>query len=72
VVRNDIHFANECKLDANNKHLYVVQTAGRNVVRFAIQQDGELTDRMASPSTASEICGALPLQRRHLRQHTRG
>lgn len=45
IVADNIHFANECKLDANEEHLYVVQTAGRSIVRFKIQEDGSLTDR---------------------------
>lgn len=45
IVADGIHFANECKLDANEEFLYVAQTAGRNVVRFRIQPDGSLTDR---------------------------
>ena len=45
VVADEIHFSNECKLDATEEHLYVVQTCGRNVVRFKIQPNGDLTDR---------------------------
>jgi sugar lactone lactonase YvrE len=45
IVADGIQFSNECKLDATEEWLYVVQTAGRNVVRFRIQPDGSLTDR---------------------------
>lgn len=45
VVADGIHFSNECKLDANEEHLYVVQTCGRNIVRFRILPNGDLTDR---------------------------
>lgn len=45
VVADGIHFSNECKLDATEEHLYVVQTCGRNIVRFKVQQNGDLTDR---------------------------
>ena len=45
IVADNIHFANECKLDAAEEYLYVVQTAGRSILRFRIQEDGTLTDR---------------------------
>ena len=45
IVADGIHFANECKLDANEEYLYVAQTAGRSVVRFRIGPDGSLSDR---------------------------
>lgn len=45
VVAEGIHFSNECKLDASEEHLYVVQTCGRNIVRFRILPNGDLTDR---------------------------
>jgi sugar lactone lactonase YvrE len=45
LVADGIHFANECKLDAKEEHLYVVQTCGRNVLRFRIEDDGSLRDR---------------------------
>src|SRR5215213_5255401 len=37
VVADGLRFANECKLDANEEHIYVVQTRGRNVLRFRIE-----------------------------------
>lgn len=45
IVADGIHFSNECKLDADEEHLYVAQTAGRSVVRFRIEPDGSLTHR---------------------------
>ncbi|MEM7542431.1 MAG: SMP-30/gluconolactonase/LRE family protein [Pseudomonadota bacterium] len=45
VVADGIHFTNECKLDAKEEYLYVVQTCGRNVLRFRIEDDGSLTER---------------------------
>lgn len=30
IVADDVHFSNECKLDANEEWLYVVQTCGRD------------------------------------------
>ncbi|MDP7169597.1 MAG: SDR family NAD(P)-dependent oxidoreductase, partial [Nitrospinota bacterium] len=37
VVADNLHFTNECKLDAREEYLYVVQTCGRNVVRYRIE-----------------------------------
>lgn len=45
VVAEGIRFANECKLDAAEEYLYVVQTTGRNVIRFRIEGNGDLVDR---------------------------
>lgn len=45
IVADGLHFTNECKLDANEEHLYVVQTCGRNVVRFRIGANGDLSHR---------------------------
>ncbi len=36
IVADDVHFSNECKLDANEEWLYVVQTCGRNIARYKI------------------------------------
>ncbi|MGR9090836.1 MAG: SMP-30/gluconolactonase/LRE family protein [Gammaproteobacteria bacterium] len=45
IVADGLHFTNECKLDAGEEYLYVVQTCGRNVVRFRIGANGDLSDR---------------------------
>lgn len=45
VVADGLAFANECKLDAAEEYIYVVQTCGRNVLRFRIEADGGLADR---------------------------
>ena len=45
VVADGIHFANECKLDATEEHLYVVQTAGRSILRFDVAENGDLSNR---------------------------
>jgi gluconolactonase len=42
IVTDDVHFSNECKLDANEEWLYVVQTCGRNIARYRIADDGSL------------------------------
>lgn len=45
IVADGLHFTNECKLDAREEYLYVVQTCGRNVVRFRIGPNGDLSAR---------------------------
>ena len=45
IVADDLHFTNECKLGADETYLYVVQTCGRNVVRFRVHANGDLSDR---------------------------
>tara|TARA_Y100000590_G_scaffold464640_1_gene634590 strand:- start:6973 stop:8034 length:1062 start_codon:yes stop_codon:yes gene_type:complete len=42
IVADDVHFSNECKLDAKEEYLYVVQTCGRNIARYKIANDGSL------------------------------
>jgi gluconolactonase len=45
VVADGLRFANECKLDAAEEFIYVVQTCGRNILRFRIEENGDLSDR---------------------------
>ena len=45
VVAENVHFANECRLDANEEYLYVAQTCGRNVARYRIKPNGDLGDK---------------------------
>jgi len=45
IVADDVQFSNECKLDAREEFLYVVQTTGRNVARYHIRADGSLGDK---------------------------
>ena len=45
TVADGLRFTNECKLDAAEQYLYVVQTCGRNVVRFKIREDSSLGNR---------------------------
>ena len=45
IVADDVHFSNECKLDANEEWLYVVQTCGRNIARYRIGEDGSLSGK---------------------------
>lgn len=44
VVADGVHFSNECKLDAKEEYLYVVQTCGRNIARYRIKPNGDLGD----------------------------
>jgi gluconolactonase len=44
IVADNLHFTNECKLDAREEYLYVVQTCGRNVVRYRITASGDLSN----------------------------
>lgn len=51
IVADDVHFSNECKLDADEEYLYVVQTCGRNIARYKIADDGSLgTKQIHGPS----------------------
>ncbi len=45
VVADGLRFANECRLDAAEEYIYVVQTCGRNILRFRVHEDGTLSDR---------------------------
>ena len=45
IVADDVHFSNECKLDANEEYRYVVQTCGRNIARYKIGSDGSLSNK---------------------------
>jgi sugar lactone lactonase YvrE len=45
IVRDDIYFTNEIRLDADEQFLYVAETMLSHIVRFRVQSDGSLTDR---------------------------
>lgn len=45
VVRDDIYFTNEIRLDANEEFLYVAETMKSRILRFRVQPDGSLSDR---------------------------
>lgn len=45
IVADNVHFSNECKLDAKEEYLYVVQTCGRNIARYRIAPNGDLGDK---------------------------
>jgi len=42
IVADDVHLSNECRLDANEEYLYIVQTCGRNIARYKVGADGSL------------------------------
>ncbi len=44
IVAEGLAFANEIRLDADERHLYVAETTGRCVRRFRVAPDGALTD----------------------------
>lgn len=45
VVADGLHFTNEVRMDRNEEYLYVVQTTGGNVLRFRVDDQGDLHDR---------------------------
>jgi sugar lactone lactonase YvrE len=42
IVADGLHYTNEVRLDASGNWLYVVETFGRRIRRFAIKSDGSL------------------------------
>jgi len=47
IVRDDIYFTNEIRLDANEEYLYVAETMKNHIIRFRVQPDGSLIDKEA-------------------------
>jgi gluconolactonase len=45
IVRDDIYFTNEIRLDAREEYLYVAETMRNRVIRYRVQPDGNLTDK---------------------------
>jgi gluconolactonase len=45
IVADGLHFTNEVRMDRNEEYLYVVQTTGGNVLRFRVDEKGDLHDR---------------------------
>ncbi len=45
VVADGLHFTNEVRMDANEEYLYVVETTGGRVLRFKVDDEGELHNR---------------------------
>lgn len=45
IVADDLAFANEIRLDANEEWLYAVETTRRRITRFRVEPDGSLDNR---------------------------
>jgi gluconolactonase len=45
IIRDDIYFTNEIRLDANEEYLYVAETMKSRILRFRVQADGSLTGK---------------------------
>ena len=45
IVADGIAFANECRVDASRRWLYVNETYGARVTRFSLRDDGDLGER---------------------------
>lgn len=45
IVTDDLCWANECRLDASSRFLYVNETFGRRLTRFDVGDDGALSGR---------------------------
>ena len=45
VVAEDLAFTNECKVDPSGRWLYVNETFGKRLSRFALYEDGDLGER---------------------------
>ncbi len=47
IIRDDIYFTNEIRLDAKEEYLYVAETMKNHIVRFRVRPDGSLGDKEA-------------------------
>ncbi len=45
IVADGLHFTNEVRMDRNEEYLYVVQTTGGNVLRYRVDENGDLHNR---------------------------
>jgi len=45
VVAEGLHFTNEVRFDAREEYLYVVETTGGRILRFRVDERGDLHDR---------------------------
>lgn len=63
VVASGLDFANGCALDADERHLYVCQTVGCDVLRYPIAADGSL----AAPTRHGPKLGYAAHEVQHLR-----
>ena len=59
VVADGLHFTNEVRLDRNEEYLYVVETTGGRILRFKVDENGDLSNReIYGPSSLGR--GAYP------------
>ena len=45
IVRDDIFFTNEIRLDAKEEYLYVAETMKARIIRFRVQPDGSMEEQ---------------------------
>jgi len=45
IVVDGLHFTNEVRFDKNEEYLYVVETTGGRVLRFKVDEKGDLSNR---------------------------
>ncbi len=59
IVADGLHFTNEVRFDRNEEFLYVVETTGGRILRFRVDEKGELSNReIYGPSSLGK--GAYP------------
>ncbi len=59
IVRDDIFFTNEIRLDAREEYLYVAETMKNHMLRFRVQPDGSLTDKEVFGPPSLGVGGAV-------------
>ncbi len=59
IVRDDIYFTNEIRLDASEEYLYVAETMKARIIRFRVQPDGGLTDKEVVGPDGLAVGGAV-------------
>jgi len=45
IVATGLHFTNEVRMDAKEEYLYVVETTGGRILRYRVDEKGDLHDR---------------------------
>lgn len=59
IVRDDIYFTNEIRLDSSEEYLYVAETMKARIIRFRVQSDGSLTDKEVFGPDGLSVGGAV-------------
>jgi len=59
IVRDDIYFTNEIRLNASEEYLYVAETMKARIIRFRVQPDGGLTDKEIVGPDGLAVGGAV-------------